>query len=52
MSENRDLNRMIESVSRDIENYRQAIENAEGAFVEAERELDELLEQAYGSDLH
>ena len=34
----------IRKISEDIELYRQAIENAEAALAEAERELDEELE--------
>jgi F0F1-type ATP synthase membrane subunit b/b' len=39
MAENR-----IRKINKDIEAYREAIENAEGALAEAERELDEILE--------
>lgn len=35
----------IQKISRDIAAYREAIENAEGALVEAERELDEVLQE-------
>lgn len=40
MTENR-----IAMISKDIENYQEAIENAEGALAEAERELSEELEK-------
>ena len=40
----------IREISRDIKAYKQTIENAEGALVEAERELDEILEECYGDD--
>ena len=33
----------IQEITRDIESYREAIANAEGALAEAEWELDELL---------
>lgn len=35
----------IQKITRDIEAYREAIENAEGAIAEAEREIDEELEK-------
>ena len=35
--------KMIQEITRDIESYREAIANAEGALEEAERELDEIL---------
>jgi hypothetical protein len=44
MNENR-----IEMISKDIEAYQEAINNAEGALAEAERELIEELEK-YESD--
>ena len=37
------MKEQIEQINRDIEAYREAIENAEGALAEAERELDALL---------
>lgn len=44
MSENR-----IQQITKDIESYQEAIENAEGALAEAERELSEELEK-YADD--
>lgn len=41
MSESR-----IQRISKDIEAYREAIDNAEGALAEAERELIEELDKA------
>ena len=41
------LEKKITEINRDIELYRQAIENAEGALEEAERELNELLADNY-----
>ena len=40
-------NEKIAQIARDIQNYKEAIENAEGALAEAERELDEELSHAY-----
>ena len=40
----------IQQITKDIENYREAIENAEGALAEAERELDEELSK-YSDDV-
>ncbi len=37
----------IKKITADIEAYKQAIENAEGALAEAERELTEELEKLY-----
>jgi len=37
----------IRKIEADIEAYRQAIEDAEGALAEAERELEEELELRY-----
>ena len=37
----------IKKIKADIEVYRQAIESAEGALAEAERELEEELELRY-----
>lgn len=37
----------IAQIQKDIENYKEAIRNAEGALAEAERELDELLSEYY-----
>lgn len=39
----------IQKISKDIEAYREAIDNAEGALAEAERELNEELEK-YDTD--
>ena len=47
MSEKEKMEKQIKEISRDIESYKEAIENAEGAIVEAERELDEILEACY-----
>ena len=47
MSEKEKMEKRIKEISRDIESYKEAIENAEGAIVEAERELDEILEACY-----
>lgn len=38
----------IRKIQADIEAYQQAIENAEGAMAEAERELIEELDRRYG----
>ena len=38
-------NNRIQQITRDIENYREAINNAEGALAEAERELCEELDK-------
>ena len=43
MSESR-----IRQIEADIEAYQRAIENAEGALAEAERELVEELDRRYG----
>ena len=43
--------RMIQKLEDEIDNYQEAIENAEGALAEAERELQEELEARYGKDL-
>ena len=40
----------IEQIQDDINAYREAIENAEGALAEAERELDEELDRRYADD--
>ena len=40
----------IAEIERDIEAYREAIENAEGALAEAERELTEELDKRYNQD--
>lgn len=45
MTENR-----IKAITRDIEAYEEAIENAEGALAEAERELAEELEKRYAEE--
>lgn len=37
----------IKEIASDIEKYKEAIENAEGALAEAERELDEELNRCY-----
>ena len=37
----------IKQIEADIEAYKTAIENAEGALAEAERELEEALNEAY-----
>ena len=42
------MDEKIMEIERDIQAYREAIENAEGALAEAERELDEELEKRYG----
>lgn len=42
----RTLKNEIEKLMKEIGNYRQAIEDAEGALAEAERELDDALAQA------
>ena len=47
--EDRAMKERIKKITRDIESYKEAIENAEGAIIEAERELDEILEACYGS---
>lgn len=39
----------IVEIERDIESYREAIANAEGALDEAERELEEELEKRFGN---
>ncbi len=51
MSETKREN-MIREITRDIESYREAIENAEGALAEAERELDEILAEEFGKEDH
>ncbi len=51
MSEKEKMEKRIKEISRDIESYKEAIENAEGAIVEAERELDEILEACYADEL-
>lgn len=51
MSEKEKMEKRIKEISRDIESYKEAIENAEGAIVEAERELDEILEACYEDEL-
>lgn len=43
-------NSKIAELERDIRNYQQAIENAEGALDEAERELAEELDRRYNGD--
>lgn len=35
----------IQKITKDIANYREAIENAEGALAEAERELSDELDR-------
>lgn len=40
---------LIAQIQKDIENYEEAIRNAEGALAEAERELDEYLSEHYSS---
>lgn len=35
----------IQKITKDIETYREAIDNAEGALAEAERELNEELDR-------
>lgn len=37
----------IKQIARDIKHYEEAIENAEGALAEAERELVDALNEAY-----
>lgn len=44
--ENMEDNR-IKEIATDIEKYKEAIENAEGALAEAERELTAELERCY-----
>lgn len=51
MSEKEKMEKRIKEISRDIDSYKEAIENAEGAIVEAERELDEILEACYADEL-
>ena len=51
MSEKEKMEKRIKEISRDIESYKEAIENAEGAIIEAERELDEILEACYEDEL-
>lgn len=46
MEENR-----IQQIEKDITAYHEAIENAEGALAEAERELDEELNKYYDGNL-
>ena len=43
MSENSNLESRIREVEEEIEAYRQALEDAQGALADAERELDEML---------
>lgn len=50
MSEKEKMEKRIKEISRDIESYKEAIENAEGALVEAERELDEVLADCYAEE--
>ena len=40
----------IQKITKDINAYREAIENAEGALAEAERELNEELNRRMSSD--
>ena len=40
----------IQKITKDIEAYQKAIENAEGALEEAERELAEELDKRYAND--
>ena len=40
----------IRQIHQDIERYQQAIEDAEGALAEAERELEEELEARYAEE--
>ena len=44
------VNEKIKQIERDIANYKEAIENAEGALAEAERELDDELSHAYSEE--
>ena len=41
----------IQQIARDIEKYQEAIENAEGAIAEAQRELDEELDKLDDMDV-
>ena len=41
----------IQQITKDIRNYQEAIENAEGALAEAERELDEELSKYMNEDV-
>ena len=41
---------MIRRIKKDIENYEKASENAEGALAEAERELEDVLNDTYGDE--
>lgn len=47
----KEMEARIKEITRDIESYKEAIENTEGAIVEAERELDEILEACYADEL-
>ena len=47
MTENR-----IQQIANDIDAYREAIDNAEGALAEAERELTEELEKYCEEDVN
>lgn len=50
-TENADeINKRIAQIRQDIDNYRIAIENAEGALAEAERELDCELEKVFPNE--
>ena len=44
------INERIRKIAKDIESYKEAIENAEGALAEAERELDEELDKYVSTD--
>lgn len=44
-------NEQIEQIKKDIEAYKAAIEDAEGALQAAEQELDDLLEEAYKDEI-
>lgn len=41
----------IQKITRDITTYREAIDNAEGALAEAERELNDELDKYVTSDV-
>ena len=44
------MDERIKQIEKDIELYRQAIENAEGALDAAEKELEEVLEERYAEE--
>ena len=52
MSENRDnsLQEKLRELNREIEIYKQAIQDAEDALASAEKEMDETLEAEYSRE--